>query len=74
MCLLVTGYTGQKGSTIRFKLHDNKGALDTLAKHLGMFTDQDPRGDQPVQITRVTVVLPPGCEPDTVEGEVARVE
>lgn len=28
------------GGSIRFKLHDKKGALDSLAKHLGMFTDK----------------------------------
>jgi len=26
--------------TMRFKLHDKKGALDSLAKHLGMFVDR----------------------------------
>ncbi len=31
--------TGQ-GSTVRFKLHDKKGALDSLAKHLGMFIER----------------------------------
>jgi len=38
-------------------------ALELIGKHLGMFIDRDPRGDKPVQITQVTVVLPPGCEP-----------
>ena len=39
----------------------------------------DPHGDQPIKVTRVTVVLPPGHGPDAardgtvVEGEVARV-
>ena len=26
--------------TVKFKLHDKKGALDSLAKHLGMFVDR----------------------------------
>ncbi len=29
----------QHGGSIRFKLHDKKGALDSLCRHLGMFTD-----------------------------------
>jgi phage terminase small subunit len=28
------------GSAMKFKLHDKKGALDSLAKHLGMFVDR----------------------------------
>jgi phage terminase small subunit len=28
------------GGTVKFKLHDKKGALDSLAKHLGLFTDK----------------------------------
>ena len=27
----------EHGGTVRFKLHDKKGALDSLARHLGMF-------------------------------------
>ena len=27
------------GATIRFKLHDKRGALVDLGRHLGMFTD-----------------------------------
>ena len=33
-----------KNQTIRFKLHDKKGALDALAKHLGMFIDRHEHG------------------------------
>lgn len=29
-----------KDGSISFKLHDKKGALDSIAKHLGMFTDR----------------------------------
>ncbi|MEM7173283.1 MAG: terminase small subunit [Pseudomonadota bacterium] len=33
------------GGTVRVKLHDKKGALDALARHLGLFTDKpDPDG------------------------------
>ena len=32
--------TAQGGRTIRFKLHEKKGALDTLAKHLGLLIDR----------------------------------
>lgn len=35
----VTETITDKGRTFRFKLHDKKGALDSLAKHLGMFQD-----------------------------------
>ena len=31
---------GEGTKTLRFKLHDKKGALDSLAKHLGMFIDR----------------------------------
>ena len=50
-------------------------ALELIGKHLGMFADRVAGGEQPVQITRVTVVLPAGHDPpETVEGEVTRVE
>lgn len=29
-----------EGGSIKFKLHDKKGALDSLARHLGMFVDK----------------------------------
>lgn len=29
-----------KDGTLKFKLHDKKGALDSIARHLGMFTDK----------------------------------
>jgi phage terminase small subunit len=64
----VTGTRTDKGSAVKFKLHDKKGALDSLAKILG-YDKADPRGEQPIQITRVTVVLPPGHEPPVIEGE-----
>ena len=36
----VSESTSAAGGSIRFKLHDKKGALDSLARHLGMFTDK----------------------------------
>ena len=35
----VSETTTEHGGTVRFKLHDKKGALDSLARHLGMFKD-----------------------------------
>ena len=32
--------TTDKGGSIRLKLHDKKGALDSIAKHLGLFIEQ----------------------------------
>lgn len=59
----------RRGRHLKFKLHDKKGALDSLARILG-YDKPDPRGDQPVQVTRLTVVLPPGHGPEgtVVEG------
>jgi phage terminase small subunit len=67
----VTENVTEHGRAVKFKLHDKKGALDSLAKHLGMFNESDPRLDQAVQITRVTVVLPPPEEyhAPALEGE-----
>jgi hypothetical protein len=47
-----------------------------LGRHLGMFGDRDTRADQPVQITRVTIVLPTDTTSPstTVEGGVQVVE
>ncbi len=28
------------GGSVKFKLHDKKGALDSVARHLGMFNDK----------------------------------
>ena len=36
----VSESTSKDGGSIRFKLHDKKGALDSIAKHLGMFVDK----------------------------------
>ena len=56
------------GVSVKVKLHDKLKALDALARHLGMFNDSPSRGEQPVQITRVTVVLPAGHGPPVIEG------
>ena len=36
--------TSKDGGSIKFKLHDKKGALDSLAKHLGMFIERTETG------------------------------
>lgn len=38
--LEVSETTTKDGGTVKFKLHDKKGALDSLAKHLGMFIER----------------------------------
>lgn len=46
-----------KDGTFKFKLHDKKGALDSVAKHLGMFVDKTevsgPNGG-PVELTQLS--------------------
>ena len=44
-------------------------SLKLIGEHLGMFAARDMLKEAPVQITRVTVVLPPGHEPPVIEGE-----
>ena len=36
----VSETTSEKGGSIKFKLHDKKGALDSVARHLGMFKEE----------------------------------
>ena len=36
----VSEIVGKDSHTVRFKLHDKLGALNSLAKHLGMFLDR----------------------------------
>lgn len=36
----VSSKPGEYGPSIKFKLHDKKGALDSIAKHLGMFVEK----------------------------------
>lgn len=43
----VSESTSKDGGSIRFKLHDKKGALDSIARHLGMFTDRLAVGGDP---------------------------
>lgn len=48
----------QAGTNIKIKLHDKKGALDSLARHLGMFTDKvelSGKDGQPIQTVNVTM-------------------
>ncbi len=37
---LINEVSVSKDGTLKFKLHDKKGALDSMAKHLGMFVDK----------------------------------
>lgn len=36
----VSQTTTEGGGSIKFKLHDKKGALDSIGRNLGMFTDK----------------------------------
>ena len=45
-----------------------------LGKHLGMFHEPERASEQPVQITRVTVVVPATPKPPVVEGEAQIVD
>ena len=36
----VSSVAGEHGTSVKFKLHDKKGALDSLSKVLGMFVDK----------------------------------
>jgi phage terminase small subunit len=70
-CVAEVGETKTKdGGTIRFKLHDKKGALDSLAKHLGLFnadTSQKPE-------SRFVIVGTPGQSLEETIKEVGFVE
>ena len=55
----------------KIKLHDKKGALDSLGKHLGLFTERaaDPEAPTPIA---VNIVVEDGRRPDNKpEGEPA---
>ena len=63
----------QQGTQVKVKLHDKLRALELAARHLGMLEQPVTAAPvQSVQITRVTVVLPPGYGPlaGVVEGGV----
>jgi phage terminase small subunit len=49
-------------------------ASELIGRHLGMFRDAEAQSSLPVQITRVTIVLPPGCEPPALEGQAHVIE
>ena len=58
----VTETITQTGRTFRFKLHDKKGALDSLAKHLGLFPEPPApviNQDNRTQIVTFQVVYDP---------------
>lgn|SRR3990167_164180 len=48
----VSQTTSAEGGSIRLKMHDKKGALDSLAKHMGLF-DEITRKTDRVRIPRV---------------------
>lgn len=57
------GQTAQGGLTIKF--HDKKGALETIGKHLGMFTDKvEVTGRDGGPVTIVELVAPQHESPD----------
>ncbi len=39
ICEITETRSKDSGVTVKFKLHDKKGALDSIARHLGMFKD-----------------------------------
>ncbi len=47
----VTETVGEKGGSIKFKLHDKRAALELIGKHFGMFTDRraDEYGGEPAE-------------------------
>lgn len=47
---LINEVSVSKDGTLKFKLHDKKGALDSMAKHLGMFVDKVEHSGQVVII------------------------
>ena len=59
---------GTRSATTKFKLHDKKGALDSLAKHLGMFVERaEVIVEEREPITQVVIFMPNA--PKIVEGE-----
>lgn len=85
----VSEHSTESTRTVRFKLHDKLGALNILAKHLGMFMERKEinantdwrftigRGYDGPLITQVEIIMPPDSETErteTVDGVVTRVE
>lgn len=56
---------------VKIKLHDKKAALDSLAKHLGMFEERPPENNLTV-VNRIELVAPEGSQ--VIEGTSERVE
>jgi phage terminase small subunit len=53
------------GGSITIKLHDKKGALDSLAKHLGMFVDKiEHSGSLNILPPKIVMSLDPITQPD----------
>jgi hypothetical protein len=59
-----------KLGTQHVKASDGIRALELLGRYLKMFAPEEKPDFSPVQITRVTVVLPPDDKPTLMEGEV----
>lgn len=56
----VSETTSKDGGSVRFKLHDKKGALDSVARHLGMFNDKlEHSGEITVNILNISGNQPP---------------
>ena len=65
--LEVSETTTKDGGTVRFKLHDKKGALDSLAKHLGILVEKHEvtgKDGGPIQ-TDMKVILDALADPKT---------
>ena len=43
------------GGSVKIKLHDKKGALDSLGKHLGMFHENHGETEEPVTTVKIVV-------------------
>ena len=54
----VTETDNKDSHTFRFKLHDKLGALNSLAKHLGMFVERQGKALERPPITRVEIFKP----------------
>ena len=65
----------QYGNSIKFKLHDKKGALELLGKHLKLFTDKHehtgPEGGPPIKFTFDMARASGAAQPSEAADEVA---
>ena len=71
----VSETTTAQGSTVRFRLHSKLAALDSLAKHLGIFREPSVQErNAQVNIQRVEIHLDHGDRPPVVETHAIEVE